>query len=342
MSIEMVGFLNQRELGEAYAIADCLALPSDFAETWGLVVNEALATGLPCVVSDAVGCAPDLIRDGETGYVYPLDDDRGVGGGAGEGAPAQREGLRLGTGVPRDGQRLRLRRDDRGRRARVPLGHSRTRRTRAGLARGAGARSSPAAADGDRRRSRADDVRGARRAAPARHGGHAIVNGWENFRITPLAEAAGASWSIGPYWYPLKRRQADAARGLADGDRSDAGQPRPAARVAARPADPRAPAGLLRGAAQCAGAAVAAAARRPRDRAARHCAGAGTILSACSGAALVDPFVDRFVCNSAFTRRELIAHGIDADKSRHDSRTWRRAAAATPWRASGPRDSRAA
>ena len=74
VAIKMVGFLNQSELGEPYGLADCLTLPSDFPETWGLVVNEALATGLPCVVSNAVGCAPDLIRDGETGYVYPLDD----------------------------------------------------------------------------------------------------------------------------------------------------------------------------------------------------------------------------------------------------------------------------
>ena len=72
VDLKLVGFLNQTELGEAYAIADCLVLPSDYPETWGLVVNEALATGLPCVVSDAVGCAPDLIRDGESGYVYPL------------------------------------------------------------------------------------------------------------------------------------------------------------------------------------------------------------------------------------------------------------------------------
>jgi glycosyltransferase involved in cell wall biosynthesis len=74
VSIRMAGFRNQSELGEPYGLADCLTLPSDFPETWGLVVNEALATGLPCVVSNAVGCAPDLIRDGETGYVYPLDD----------------------------------------------------------------------------------------------------------------------------------------------------------------------------------------------------------------------------------------------------------------------------
>ena len=78
VDLRMVGFMNQSELGEVYGIADCLTLPSDFRETWGLVVNEALATGLPCVVSNAVGCAPDMIRDGETGYVYPLDDVEGL------------------------------------------------------------------------------------------------------------------------------------------------------------------------------------------------------------------------------------------------------------------------
>jgi glycosyltransferase involved in cell wall biosynthesis len=74
VDLRLAGFLNQTELGRAYAVADCLTLPSDFPETWGLVVNEALATGLPVVVSDAVGCAPDLVVDGETGYVYPLDN----------------------------------------------------------------------------------------------------------------------------------------------------------------------------------------------------------------------------------------------------------------------------
>lgn len=55
------GFLNQSEVSQAYVAADCLVLPSDARETWGLVVNEALASGLPCVVSDACGCAEDLI-----------------------------------------------------------------------------------------------------------------------------------------------------------------------------------------------------------------------------------------------------------------------------------------
>ena len=56
------GFLNQSEISRAYVAADCLVLPSDYGETWGLVVNEALASGLPCIVSDACGCAEDLGR----------------------------------------------------------------------------------------------------------------------------------------------------------------------------------------------------------------------------------------------------------------------------------------
>jgi glycosyltransferase involved in cell wall biosynthesis len=54
------GFLNQTEVSQAYVAADCLVLPSDHGETWGLVVNEALASGLPCLVSDACGCAEEL------------------------------------------------------------------------------------------------------------------------------------------------------------------------------------------------------------------------------------------------------------------------------------------
>jgi len=59
------GFMNQTEISRAYVAADCLVLPSGHRETWGLVVNEALASGLPCLVSDACGCAEDLA--GEAG-----------------------------------------------------------------------------------------------------------------------------------------------------------------------------------------------------------------------------------------------------------------------------------
>lgn len=54
------GFLNQTEIPAAYAAADLLVLPSDCGETWGLVVNEALASGLPTVVSNQCGSAEDL------------------------------------------------------------------------------------------------------------------------------------------------------------------------------------------------------------------------------------------------------------------------------------------
>ena len=40
----------------------------------GLVVNEAMAAGLPVVVSDAAGCSADLVREGENGFTYPCGD----------------------------------------------------------------------------------------------------------------------------------------------------------------------------------------------------------------------------------------------------------------------------
>ena len=64
-----LGFQNQTDLSQYYQAADLLVLPSRHSETWGLVVNEALHHGLPCVVSDAVGCAPDLIEPGVTGEI---------------------------------------------------------------------------------------------------------------------------------------------------------------------------------------------------------------------------------------------------------------------------------
>ena len=69
--VEFHGFRNQSELPAIYATADLLVLPSE-QETWGLVVNEAMACGIPAVVSDAVGCAPDLIEPGTTGATYPV------------------------------------------------------------------------------------------------------------------------------------------------------------------------------------------------------------------------------------------------------------------------------
>jgi glycosyltransferase involved in cell wall biosynthesis len=65
------GFLNQTEISRAYVTADCLVLPSDSGETWGLVVNEAMASGLPCIVSQACGCAEDIV---DPQWSFPLGD----------------------------------------------------------------------------------------------------------------------------------------------------------------------------------------------------------------------------------------------------------------------------
>jgi glycosyltransferase involved in cell wall biosynthesis len=67
--VHFAGFLDQHELPFAYAAADIFVLPSALHETWGLVVNEAMNFGLPIVVSDKVGCAQDLVRDSENGFV---------------------------------------------------------------------------------------------------------------------------------------------------------------------------------------------------------------------------------------------------------------------------------
>jgi glycosyltransferase involved in cell wall biosynthesis len=70
VKVRFFGFQNQSALSPYYHAADLLVLPSLHSETWGLVVNEALHHGAPCVVSDAVGCGPDLIKPGSTGEVF--------------------------------------------------------------------------------------------------------------------------------------------------------------------------------------------------------------------------------------------------------------------------------
>jgi len=69
-AVRFVGFQNQTRLSSFYHAADMLVMPSLAEETWGLVVNEALHHGLPCLVSDRVGCAPDLIKAGVTGEIF--------------------------------------------------------------------------------------------------------------------------------------------------------------------------------------------------------------------------------------------------------------------------------
>ena len=71
--LRLVGDLPWERIAEAYVASDVFALLSS-REPWGVVVNEAAACGLPLVLSDQVGAAPDLLRDGENGVLVRSGD----------------------------------------------------------------------------------------------------------------------------------------------------------------------------------------------------------------------------------------------------------------------------
>jgi glycosyltransferase involved in cell wall biosynthesis len=72
-------FANQSEMPALYALADIFVLPSrGHYETWGLAINEAMHLGVPCLVSDLVGCQQDLVTPGETGWVFRAGDSHAL------------------------------------------------------------------------------------------------------------------------------------------------------------------------------------------------------------------------------------------------------------------------
>ena len=68
-SVHLAGFLQREDMAVHYALAESFVFPTH-SDPWGLVVNEAMACGLPVICSDAAGCAADLI-DRENGRVVP-------------------------------------------------------------------------------------------------------------------------------------------------------------------------------------------------------------------------------------------------------------------------------
>ena len=74
-TVHFAGFKNGEELFPYYAFAGCFVLPST-SEPWGLVVNEAMASGLPVLTSSGCGCAPDLVQEGVNGFTFPADRAR--------------------------------------------------------------------------------------------------------------------------------------------------------------------------------------------------------------------------------------------------------------------------
>jgi glycosyltransferase involved in cell wall biosynthesis len=68
-----LGTLDHEKLCRYYAMADVLVQPSR-SEPWGFVLNEGMEFGLPLIVSNAVGAAPDLVQPGRNGFVFPTGD----------------------------------------------------------------------------------------------------------------------------------------------------------------------------------------------------------------------------------------------------------------------------
>lgn len=207
LNVRMVcpGFLNQSQLGQAYAAADCIVLPSDWGETWGLVVNEAMATGLPCIVSDRVGCAPDLVKSGETGEIFRMGDtdalvlalegikqskERGHDWTTACRARAALFSLEAATrGLVAACQHVSEKAVSRRPRVLACCGHM---VIVAGL-----------------ERMTFEVLRVLReRDVPV----HCIVNSWENHRIVALVQQIGASWSEGRYMEGLDRHTRNPAK----------------------------------------------------------------------------------------------------------------------------------
>jgi glycosyltransferase involved in cell wall biosynthesis len=67
--VRFLGFVNQSALPETYSSSDIFVLPSEY-EPFGVVVNEAMLCGCCVIVSDRVGARFDLVREGETGFIY--------------------------------------------------------------------------------------------------------------------------------------------------------------------------------------------------------------------------------------------------------------------------------
>ena len=204
------GFVNQSTMPSILAAADCVALPSQ-SETWGFVVSEALACGTPCVVSDRVGCAPDLIHDGVSGVVHESGDVGSLARALSRVREATsrgeitREVCRQPTAAfsfERAAEGIRRGAD------RVIKRHAARRRSAEGQPRVIATMGNMVSVFGLERMS-FEVLRALRENGAAVH---CVVNSWQSSRVVDLADDFGASWSTGYYWYELRRRATFGAR----------------------------------------------------------------------------------------------------------------------------------
>ena len=73
LNVKLVGFMHKEELEDYYRAADLFVLPTR-GDIWGLVINEAMACGLPIISTDRCVSALELVCENENGYIVPVDD----------------------------------------------------------------------------------------------------------------------------------------------------------------------------------------------------------------------------------------------------------------------------
>jgi len=73
-NVQLIGFKKKKELREYYRAADLFVLPTR-EDIWGLVVNEAMACGLPVITTNKCIAGVELVKDGENGYIVPVEDE---------------------------------------------------------------------------------------------------------------------------------------------------------------------------------------------------------------------------------------------------------------------------
>lgn len=76
-NVHFVGFLKKQTLGEVYRAADLFVLPTR-EDIWGLVVGEAMACGLPVITTDRCVAGLELVEEGVSGGIVPVEDPRAL------------------------------------------------------------------------------------------------------------------------------------------------------------------------------------------------------------------------------------------------------------------------
>jgi glycosyltransferase involved in cell wall biosynthesis len=197
------GFVNQSQLPASFAAADAVIVPSAW-ESWGLIVNEALASGVPCVVTSRVACAPDLIVEDVTGHVVEPSDVDTMAARLDAIRMAQRTGHDFGPACRHRAGTFSFETATTGLRtlctrvvgrrlpAIPPSAPVRVVACCGGMVSVFGAE-----------RMTFEVLRVLRQEGAAVH---CLLNSWGSSQIVPLATNIGATWSPGGYEAPVKRR----------------------------------------------------------------------------------------------------------------------------------------